>query len=320
MAKKTLADRRITTYDDLEDLFSSEEQRQEQSLEKIREIPLNEISEFKNHPFRVRMDDDMIKLVESVEENGVLIPVVVRPSNDGYEMISGHRRLYASQLNNNETIQAIVRDVTDEQAIIMMVDSNIQRENILPTERGFAYKMKLDAMKHQGRRTDLTSTQLAQKLNKGTWSVDLLSQDVGESRDQIRRYIRLTELIEPLRDMVDGIHESGKKIALNPAVELSYLTKEQQNHVVTFIDELELTPSHAQTIRMKELSKQGRLDENVIYTVMSEVKANQKEKISFKMEDIDKFFPKDYTPRQMQDVIYKLLTKWQKNRNKQHER
>lgn len=318
MPKKNINDIRIPSYDDL---FTSEEQRQEAKLEKIMELPINEIHEFKNHPFKVREDEQMLKLIESVTENGILLPTLVRPSKDGngYEMVSGHRRMKAAEMNGLDTVPAIVRDLTDEQATIIMVDSNIQRETILPTERGFAYKMKLEAMKHQGKRTDLTSAQLGQKL-KGIYSVNLLAKEVGESKNQVQRFIRLTELIEPLRDMVDGLREDKKKIAFNPAVELSYLSKENQEFVVKYIEELDLTPSHAQAIRMKELSKENRLDENVIYSIMTEIKANQKEKISFKMEDIDEYFPKDYTPRQKSKVILKLLKSWAKKRSKEHER
>lgn len=318
MPKKNINDIRIPSYDDL---FTNEEQRQEAKLEKIMELPINEIHEFKNHPFKVREDEQMLKLIESVTENGILLPTLVRPSKDGngYEMVSGHRRMKAAEMNGLDTVPAIVRDLTDEQATIIMVDSNIQRETILPTERGFAYKMKLEAMKHQGKRTDLTSAQLGQKL-KGIYSVNLLAKEVGESKNQVQRFIRLTELIEPLRDMVDGLREDKKKIAFNPAVELSYLSKENQEFVVKYIEELDLTPSHAQAIRMKELSKENRLDENVIYSIMTEIKANQKEKISFKMEDIDEYFPKDYTPRQKSEVILKLLKSWAKKRSKEHER
>ena len=318
MPKKNINDIRIPSYDDL---FTNEEQRQEAKLEKIMELPIDEIHEFKNHPFKVRQDEEMIKLTESITENGILLPTLVRPSPDGkgYEMVSGHRRMKAAEMNGLDKVPAIVRDLTDEQATIIMVDSNIQRETILPTERGFAYKMKLEAMKHQGKRIDLTSAQLGQKL-KGIYSVELLAKEAGESKNQIQRYIRLTELIEPLRDMVDGLREDKKKIALNPAVELSYLSKENQQFVVKYIEELDLTPSHAQAIRMKELSKENRLDENVIYSIMTEIKANQKEKISFKMEDIDEYFPKDYTPRQKSEVILKLLKSWAKKRSKEHER
>ena len=318
MPKKNINDIRIPSYDDL---FTNEEQRQEAKLEKIMELPIDEIHEFKNHPFKVRQDEEMIKLTESITENGILLPTLVRPSPDGkgYEMVSGHRRMKAAEMNGLDKVPAIVRDLTDEQATIIMVDSNIQRETILPTERGFAYKMKLEAMKRQGKRVDLTCVQLGHKL-EGIKSVEILAKEVGESKNQVRRYIRLTELIAPLRDMVDGLREDKKKIALNPAVELSYLSKENQQFVVKYIEELDLTPSHAQAIRLKELSKINRLDENVIYSILTEIKPNQKEKISFKMEDIDEYFPKDYTPRQKSEVILKLLKSWAKKRNKEQER
>lgn len=318
MPKKNINDIRIPSYDDL---FTNEEQRQEAKLEKIMELPIDEIHEFKNHPFKVRQDEEMIKLTESITENGILLPTLVRPSPDGkgYEMVSGHRRMKAAEMNGLDKVPAIVRDLTDEQATIIMVDSNIQRETILPTERGFAYKMKLEAMKRQGKRVDLTCVQLGHKL-EGIKSVEILANEVGESKNQVRRYIRLTELIASLRDMVDGLREDKKKIALNPAVELSYLSKENQQFVVKYIEELDLTPSHAQAIRLKELSKINRLDENVIYSILTEIKPNQKEKISFKMEDMDEYFPKDYTPRQKSEVILKLLKSWAKKRNKEQER
>ena len=316
MLKKNINDIRIPSYDDL---FTNEEQRQEAKLEKIMELPIDEIHEFKNHPFKVRQDEEMIKLTESITENGILLPTLVRPSPDGkgYEMVSGHRRMKAAEMNGLDKIPAIVRDLTDEQATIIMVDSNIQRETILPTERGFAYKMKLEAMKHQGKRINITSAQVGPKFKRAN---EQLAYEVGESINQIKRYIRLIELIEPLRDMVDGLREDKKKIALNPAVELSYLSKENQQFVVKYIEELDLTPSHAQAIRLKELSKINRLDENVIYSILTEIKPNQKEKISFKMEDIDEYFPKDYTPRQKSEVILKLLKSWAKKRNKEQER
>ena len=305
MPKKSINDIRVPTYDDL---FTNEEQRQEAKLEKIMEIPVEDIQEFKNHPFRVRNDEQMSELVKSVSENGILVPVLVRPhpNGHGYEMISGHRRMNAAMVNGQEKIQAIVRELTDDQATIIMVDSNIQRENILPTERGFAYKMKLDAMIRQSGRPKDNGSQVGNHL-KGKKSIEVLAEEERKSKNQIHRFIRLTELIEPLRDMVDGIRSDGKKIAFNPAVELSYLSKENQQLVVKNIEGLDLTPSHAQTIRMKELSRENRLDENVIYSIMTEEKANQKEKLSFKMEDINEYFPKNYTPREKSEVILKLL-------------
>lgn len=318
MPKKSINDIRVPTYDDL---FTNEEQRQEAKLEKIMEVPVEDIQEFKNHPFRVRNDEQMSELVKSVSENGILVPVLVRPhpNGHGYEMISGHRRMNAAMVNGQEKIQAIVRELTDDQATIIMVDSNIQRENILPTERGFAYKMKLDAMIRQSGRPKDNGSQLGNHL-KGKKSIEVLAEEERKSKNQIHRFIRLTELIEPLRDMVDGIRSDGKKIAFNPAVELSYLSKENQQLVVKNIEGLDLTPSHAQTIRMKELSRENRLDENVIYSIMTEEKANQKEKLSFKMEDINEYFPKNYTPREKSEVILKLLKGWAKRRNKEQER
>lgn len=318
MPRKSINDIRVPTYDDL---FTNEEQRQEAKLEKIMEVPVEDIQEFKNHPFRVRNDEQMSELVKSVSENGILVPVLIRPhpNGHGYEMISGHRRMNAAMINGQEKIQAIVRELTDDQATIIMVDSNIQRENILPTERGFAYKMKLDAMIRQSGRPKDNGSQVGNHL-KGKKSIEVLAEEERKSKNQIHRFIRLTELIEPLRDMVDGLRSDGKKIAFNPAVELSYLSKENQQLVVKNIEGLDLTPSHAQTIRMKELSRENRLDENVIYSIMTEEKANQKEKLSFKMEDINEYFPKNYTPREKSEVILKLLKGWAKRRNKEQER
>ena len=318
MPKKSINDIRVPTYDDL---FTNEEQRQEAKLEKIMEVPVEDIQEFKNHPFRVINDEQMSELVKSVSENGILVPVLVRPhpNGHGYEMISGHRRMNAAMVNGQEKIQVIVRELTDDQATIIMVDSNIQRENILPTERGFAYKMKLDAMIRQSGRPKDNGSQVGNHL-KGKKSIEVLAEEERKSKNQIHRFIRLTELIEPLRDMVDGIRSDGKKIAFNPAVELSYLSKENQQLVVKNIEGLDLTPSHAQTIRMKELSRENRLDENVIYSIMTEEKADQKEKLSFKMEDINEYFPKNYTPREKSEVILKLLKGWAKRRNKEQER
>ena len=318
MPKKSINDIRVPTYDDL---FTNEEQRQEAKLEKIMEVPVEDIQEFKNHPFRVRNDEQMSELVKSVSENGILVPVLIRPhpNGHGYEMISGHRRMNAAMVTGQEKIQAIVRELTDDQATIIMVDSNIQRENILPTERGFAYKMKLDAMIRQSGRPKDNGSQVGNHL-KGKKSIEVLAEEERKSKNQIHRFIRLTELIEPLRDMVDGIRSDGKKIAFNPAVELSYLSKENQQLVVKNIEGLDLTPSHAQAIRMKELSRENRLDENVIYSIMTEEKANQKEKLSFKMEDINEYFPKNYTPREKSEVILKLLKGWAKRRNKEQER
>ena len=317
--KKSVQDIKIPTFDDL---FKTEEQRQDDKLERIYDIPLEEIRPFKNHPYGIRLNSpDMIDLIDSIRrlgynfENAVIRP---HPDGNGYEMITGHRRQKALELNGISTIKAVVRDLSDDDATIYMVDSNIKREDVLPSEKGFAYKMKLEAMKRQGKRVDLTCAQVGHKL-KGQKSVEIIADEVGESKNQIKRYIRLTELIPELRDMVDGIREDGKKIALNPAVELSYLTSEQQEQVMTYIDELDSTPSHAQAIRMKELSRENRLDDNVIYSIMTEEKANQVEKLSFKMDEIDKYFPKSYTPRQKQDTIMKLLDQWAKHRSERHQ-
>lgn len=316
MSKKSIEDIKIPTYDDL---FKNEEQRQDDKLEKLQEIPLNEIHEFNNHPFRVRMDNSMIDLIESIRENGILMPALVRPSpnGQGYEMVSGHRRMKASEMLNKKTISAVVRNYTDDEATIIMVDSNIQRENILPSERGWAYKLKLEALKNQGKRTDLTLSQLGTKLKR---SDEILAEQVGESRNQIQRYIRLTELIDDLRDLVDGVREDGKKISFNPAVELSYLKVKEQVAVVKYIEDLNRTPSHAQTIRLKNLSKEERLNDDVIYAILSEEKANEKEKLSFKMEDINEFFPKHYTYKQKSNLIMQLLSNWSKEHKKTKEK
>lgn len=306
-------DLRLPTYE--ESLFSTEEQRQEAKLEKVMKIPIDEIHAFKNHPFHVRQDEEMQKLIDSVHENGILIPVLVRPDKDGngYEMISGHRRKFALEFNGAKEIDAIVRDLDDDQATIIMVDSNVQRENILPTERGFAYRMKLEAMKHQGKRTDLTSSQVGTKLKRAD---DLLADQVGESRNQIQRYIRLTYLVKPLRDMVDGIHEDGFTIALNPAYELSFLTIKEQNELVQIIQDTLATPSLSQSQEIKRKSQDGSLSPDTMMDMLLTEKPNQKEKLSFKMEEINKYFPRSYTPNQKKELIIKLLGEWQKKKEK----
>ena len=303
----------LPTYE--ESLFSTEEQRQEAKLEKVMKIPIDEIHSFKNHPFHVRQDEEMQKLIDSVHENGILIPVLVRPDRDGngYEMISGHRRKLALEFNGAKEIEAIVRDLDDDQATIIMVDSNIQRENILPTERGFAYRMKLEAMKHQGKRTDLTSSQVGTKLKRAD---DLLADQVGESRNQIQRYIRLTYLVKPLRDMVDGIHEDGFTIALNPAYELSFLTIKEQNELIQIIQDTLATPSLSQSQEMKRKSQDGTLSPDTMMDMLLTEKPNQKEKLSFKMEEINKYFPRSYTPNQKKELIIKLLGEWHKKKAK----
>lgn len=299
----------------LDELFTTEEQRQEAKLEKVMKIPIDEIKDFKKHPFNVRMDSEMESLIESVSENGILVPVLVRPNEkkDGYEMVSGHRRKFAMQQTGATEIDAIIRDLDDDQATIIMVDSNIQRENILPTERGFAYKMKLDAMKHQGKRIDLTSSQVGTKSKRAD---DQLAEQVGGSRNQIQRYIRLTYLVKPLRDMVDGISEDDFKIALNPAYELSFLKLDEQNDLVQCIQNTYSTPSLAQSQELKRLSQSNNLNKDMIYKMLSIVKPNQKEKLSLKMDEINKYFPRSYTPNQKKELIIKLLGDWAKRKEK----
>lgn len=299
-------------------LFSTEEQRQEARLEKVMKIPISEIHDFKQHPFHVRMDEDMVKLINSVKENGVLMPALVRPDkNGGYEMVSGHRRKFALEQNGIMEIDAIVRELDDDQATIIMVDSNIQREHILPTERGFAYRMKLEAMKRQGKRTDLTFGQIGQK-SKPINSLKTLSNDIGESMKQIQRYIRLTYLVKELRNMVDGIQEDGFTIAMNPAYELSFLQIKEQNELVEVIKETLATPSLAQAQELKRKSQSEELSKDMMMDMLLADKPNQKEKISLKMEEINKYFPKSYTPNQKKEIILKLLGQWHKKREREH--
>ena len=291
----------LPNYDSL---FSTEEERQESRLEKIVSIPIDKISDFKNHPFHVTMDEDMLKLIDSIKENGILIPALVRPKDDGtYEMISGHRRKYAMSHIGLKEMNVIVRDLDDDQATILMVDSNIQRENIYPSERGYAYKMRLEAMKHQGKKIDLipdeelgveysktTSSQVGTKSKRAD---DALAEIVGESRNQLQRFIRLTYLIEPLQEMVDGRHESEIKIAFNPAVELSFLTTDEQYDLADAIVANDRTPSLAQCQEFKRLSHDGELTTEFIQETLETEKPNQKEKLSFKMSEIDQYFPKE---------------------------
>lgn len=303
----------------LDDLFTTEEQRQDAKLEKVIKIPIDDIADFKKHPFNVRLDEEMESLIKSVQENGILVPVLVRPNQkgNGYEMVSGHRRKFAMEKSGATEIDAIVRDLDDDQATIIMVDSNIQRENILPSERGFAYKMKLDAMKHQGKRVDLTSSQVGTKSSRADAQ---LAEEEGKSRNQIQRYIRLTYLVKPLRDMVDGISEDGFKIAMNPAYELSFLKVDEQNDLVQCIQDTLATPSLAQAQELKRLSQKDELDEDKMVDMLMDVKPNQKEKLSLKMEEINKYFPKSYTPMQKKDIIIKLLGDWAKRKDKSMER
>ncbi len=297
------------------DLFSTQEERDNESRESVREIPLEEISDFPNHPFQVKMDESMADMAESVKQYGVLVPALVREKPEGgYEMIAGHRRKMASELAEKKEIPCIVRNLTDDEAIIIMVDSNLQREQILPSEKAFAYKMKLDAMKRQGQRTDLTSVPLGQKLGKT--SRELLAEKSPDSNTQIQRYIRLTELITPILDMVD----SGK-IAIRPAVELSYLPKEQQTVLLDTMQLEDCTPSHAQAIKMRKFADEGRLNEDVILSILSEEKGNQKEQFRMPKERISKYFSPGTPAKQMEDTIVKALELYRKReRSKDRER
>lgn len=316
----------LPSYDSL---FSTEEERQEANTEKVMTIPINKIKDFEGHPFHVTMDEDMAKLIDSIKENDMLMPALVRPKPDGtYEMISGHRRKFAmSQLGKNE-MNAIIRDLDDDQATILMVDSNIQRENIYPSERGYAYKMRLEAMKHQGKSVKefhgdvgtvydkSTSCQVGTKLRS-----DVALADTTEfSARQIQRFIRLTYLIEPLQEMVDGRNENEIKIAFNPAVELSYLTESEQFDLVNAIIENQRTPSLAQCQEFKRLSHDGELTADFIEDTLSEEKPNQREKLSFQMKEIDKYFPKDFTPGKKKDLMIHLLESWAKKRSREQER
>ena len=288
------------------DLFSTQEERDNESRESVREIPLEEISDFPNHPFKVKMDESMADMAESVKQYGVLVPALVREKPEGgYEMIAGHRRKMASELAEKKEIPCIVRNLTDDEAIIIMVDSNLQREQILPSEKAFAYKMKLAAMNRQGQRTDLTSVPLGQKLGKT--SRELLAEKSPDSNTQIQRYIRLTELITPILDMVD----SGK-IAIRPAVELSYLPKEQQTVLLDTMQLEDCTPSHAQAIKMRKFADEGRLNEDVILSILSEEKGNQKEQFRMPKERISKYFSPGTPAKQMEDTIVKALELYRK--------
>lgn len=315
----------LPTYDSL---FSTEEERQDSSAEKVTTIPIDKITDFKGHPFHVAMDEDMAKLIDSIKENDMLMPALVRPKSDGtYEMISGHRRKFAlSQLGRKE-MNVIVRNLDDDQATILMVDSNIQRENIYPSERGYAYKMRLEAMKHQGKKIEeIPDDELGIEYSKSTCgqvghkSIDLLANDLGESRKQVQRFIRLTYLVEPLQKMVDGRHENEIKIAFNPAVELSYLTESEQYDLANAIVENQRTPSLAQCQEFKRLSHDGELTTEFIDDTLSEEKPNQREKLSFQMKEIDQYFPKDFTPGKKKDLMIRLLENWAKKRAREQER
>ena len=299
----------------VDDLFSTEESRADAGREKVMEIPLAELHPFEGHPFKVKDDEAMLETAESVRQYGVLVPAIARPrAEGGYEMIAGHRRHRASELAEKETMPVIVRDLDDDAATIIMVDSNLQRESLLPSERTFAYKMKLDAMKHQGERLDLTCSQVGNKL-QGKKSSEQLAEQVGQSKNQIFRFIRLTELIPPLLDMVDE-----KKIAFNPAYELSFLTKEEQKTLVETMDYEQATPSLSQAQRMKKFSQEGKLTGDVMLAIMSEEKKSDLDKVTFTSDTLRKYFPKSYTPKKMEETIIRLLEQWQKKRQQQHER
>ena len=299
---------RLTSVDDL---FSTEASREEAQREKVQEIPLEELHPFPNHPFKVLDDDRMLDTAESIREHGVLVPAIVRPrTTGGYELIAGHRRKRGCELAGLSTMPVIVRDLDDDAATIIMVDSNIQRESLLPSERAFAYKMKLDAIKRQGARSDLTSLQVAQKL-----SVQKVGDDVGISKDQVRRYIRLTELIPPLLNLVDE-----RKIAFNPAVELSYLKPEEQTILLDTMDSEQATPSLSQAQRLKQFSQQGRLSEDVMRAILSEEKKTEVDRITLSNETLRRYFPRSYTPKQMEETILKLLEGWHRRRQQSMER
>ena len=301
----------LASYDDL---FKTDEERQADTQERVQSLPLDKLEPFPNHPFKVIDDDKMLETVESIKERGVLVPILVRPTNDGnFEIVSGHRRHHASLLAGKTEIPAIVREMDDDTAILLMVDSNLQREELLPSEKAFAYKMKLDAMKRQGQRTDLTSAQIGRKLN-GKESRELLADQTGESRNQISRYIRLTNLVPDLLNRVDN-----KTIAFNAAVEVSYLTGPEQKMLCDAIEREECTPNLKQARRLKQFSQDGKLDENVIDAIMTEEKPIE-DKLVLKGDVLAKYFPKTYTPSQKQKVIVKLLEDWHKRQLRQQER
>ena len=296
----------------LDDLFSTEENRQEEQREQVQQIPIGELFPFKNHPFKVLDDESMQRTVESVEQYGVLSPLIARPRPEGgYEIISGHRRQHAAQLAGLDALPVIVRQMDDDAAVLLMVDSNLQRENILPSERAFAYKMKLEALKNQGARSDLTSAQLGRKLE----TADIVGQESGDSRNQVRRFIRLTNLVPELLDMVDE-----KKIAFNPAVELSYLDESQQRDFFEAMNDTQNAPSLSQAQRLKKLAQEGHFSYDVAFAVMGEEKKDELDKVVIKNDTLRKYFPRSYTPKQMEDTIIKLLEQWQRKLQRQNER
>ena len=294
-----------------DDIFSTEESRQEQQREQVQQIPIGELFPFKNHPFKVLDDESMQRTVESVEQYGVLSPLIARPRPEGgYEIISGHRRQHAAQLAGLDTLPVIVRQMDDDAAVLLMVDSNLQRENILPSKRAFAYKMKLEALKNQGARSDLTSAQVAPKL-----STEKIGEEVGMSKDNVKRYIRLTNLVPELLDMVDE-----KKIAFNPAVELSYLDESQQRDFLEAMQDTQNAPSLSQAQRLKKLAQEGHFSYDVAFAVMGEEKKDELDKVVIKNDTLRKYFPRSYTPKQMEDTIIKLLDQWQRKQQRQNER
>ena len=296
----------------LDDLFSTEENRQEEQREQVQQIPIDELHPFTNHPFKVLDDEAMTRTVESIAQYGVLAPLIARPrpDGDGYEIISGHRRQYAAKLAGLDTLPVIVRQMSDDAAVILMVDSNLQREHILPSERAFAYKMKLDAIKNQGARSDLTSTQVAQKL-----SVEKVGDDAGVSKDTIRRFIRLTNLVPELLDMVDE-----KKISFNPAVELSYLDESQQRDFLEAMNDTQNAPSLSQAQQLKKMAQQGEFSYEKAFDVMGQEKKSEKDTVTIKNETLRKYFPRSYTPKQMEEKIIQLLDAWQKKQQRSNER
>ena len=296
-----------------DDIFSTEESRQEQQREQVQQIPIGELFPFKNHPFKVLDDESMQRTVESVEQYGVLSPLIARPRPEGgYEIISGHRRQHAAQLAGLETLPVIVRNMDDDAAVLLMVDSNLQRENILPSERAFAYKMKLEAIKNQGARSDLTSGQIVQKSKL---SIERVAEDAGEGYKTVQRFIRLTNLIPELLDMVDE-----KKIAFNPAVELSYLDEAQQRDFLEAMNDTQNAPSLSQAQRLKKLAQEGHFSYDVAFAVMGEEKKDELDKVVIKNDTLRKYFPRSYTPKQMEDTIIKLLEQWQRKQQRQNER
>ena len=297
----------------LDDLFSTEENRQEEQREQVQQIPIDALHPFTNHPFKVLDDEAMTRTVESIAQYGVLAPLIARPcpDGDGYEIISGHRRQYAAKLAGLDTLPVIVRQMSDDAAVILMVDSNLQREHILPSERAFAYKMKLEALKNQGARSDLTSSQIGTKLRAD----EKVAQDSGESRNQIQRFIRLTNLIPELLDMVDE-----KKIAFNPAVELSYLDESQQRDFLEAMNDTQNAPSLSQAQRLKRLAQEGHFSYDVAFAVMGEEKKDELDKVVIKNDTLRKYFPRSFTPKQMEDTIIKLLDQWQRKQQRQNER